>query len=57
MEHLDLEDIQVIIAGVASNRQLIQGIAEQVKEAIHRPTPSSTASSSLTEEGVQQSSS
>ena len=54
MERLAPEDIQAIIIGVASNRQFIQGIAEQVKEAIRLPTSSSTATS-LTEEGVQQS--
>ena len=54
MERLAPEDVQAIIAGVASNRQFIQGIAEQVKEAIQLPTPSS-ANSSPSEEGVQQS--
>ena len=57
MERLVLEDVQAIIAGVASNRQLIQGIAEQVKEAIQQPTPSNASISRPAEEGAQQTSS
>ena len=57
MERLAPKNVQAIIAGVASNRQLIQGIVEQVKEAILQPTPSRVSSSRPAEEGAQQASS
>ena len=47
MERLAPEDVQAIIAGIASNRQLIQGISEQVKEAIRQPTQSSKRTTAI----------
>ena len=37
MEHLSPEDLQAIVTGVASNRELISGIVSQLRDALQTP--------------------
>ena len=46
MNRLAPEDIEAIVSGVAGNRQFIEGIVAQVKEAVQPPARQPLASSS-----------
>ena len=41
-DRLAPEDIEAIVSGVASNRQLMAGIVEQLKEALQPAPPTTT---------------